>query len=180
MSTALQLVIFGSLLALVPAQAKEIATRAKGASSMTLETGEACSGLSPQECCGQMLELAGFRALGDQLPRKIKTTVRLACMDADKTVTRQVCRSIAISRGFASKRADAICKPAQRECRKDGTCKKCVSDLLELDYRGGHNACRALTYVPDRSRTRVVVIRDGGEGDESTRFEVTRRRTTLR
>jgi hypothetical protein len=163
------------LLSFFPAQVKQVA------SGMSIETGDACSGLSAAECCGQMLELAGFRAQGDHLPRLIKTTVHLACTDERKTVTSQVCKSIAVSRGFSPKDADAICKPAQRDCQKDGTCRQCVSDLAKLEYRGSHHVCRALTYVPERAAPRVVVIRNEvPAGDSDTHFEVTRRRTTVR
>jgi hypothetical protein len=91
-----------------------------------------------------------------------------------------VCRSIATSRGFSPKEVEAICKPAQRDCSKDGTCKQCVSDLVRLDYQGSHHACQAVTYVADRSRTRVVVIKPAEVADSDTRFEVTRRRTVVR
>jgi hypothetical protein len=176
------IVLGALLLSFFPAQAKHVATRAKASGGMSIETGEACAGLSGAECCGQMLELAGFRAQGDHLPRLIKTTVHLACMNEQKTVTPQVCKSISVSRGFSPKDADAICKPAQRACQKDGTCRQCVSDLTRLDYHGSHHVCHALTYVPERSRQRVVVIRNGSvaPADSDTHFEVTRRRTTVR
>lgn len=165
-------------LGLVPAQAQQAARQAKQASSgFSLETGETCSGLSPEECCGQMLELAGFRAQGDYLPRTIKLTVRLACEGPNRVVTPQVCRSIATSRGFAPKEVDAICKPALRECKKDGTCRQCLADLGKLSYQGSQHACYALTYVPDRSRSRVVVLHPAGQPDSDTRFEITRRRS---
>jgi hypothetical protein len=180
---ALAHILLGALLlGLIPAQTKHMATQAKAAGGMSIETGEVCSGLSAAECCGQMLELAGFRAQGDHLPRLIKTTVHLACMNEQKKVTPQVCRSIAVSRGFAPKEADAICKPAQRACQKHRPCRQCVSDLTELEYRGSHHVCRALTYMPEPARRRVVVIRNGAaeEGNSDTRFEITRRRTTVR
>ena len=164
----------------LPAQAQQAARQAKQVSGgFSIERGEACSGLSPQECCGQMLELAGFRAQGDYLPRLIQTTVRLACEDERRVVTPQVCRSISTSRGFAPKEVDAICKPALRECRKNGTCRQCVSDLGKLSYQGSHHACQAVTYVPDRSPSRVVVLRSAssGEADSDTRFQITRRRS---
>jgi hypothetical protein len=127
-----------------------------------------------------MLELAGFRAQGDYLSRTVKTTVVLTCASQPKVVTPQVCRSISLARGFAAKDADAICGPARSDCQKDGTCKQCVSDLERLSYRGSHHVCRALTYVPSASRSRVVVIHGSGEADSDTRFEITRRRTSLR
>jgi hypothetical protein len=183
MTSPAHILLGALLLSFFPAQTKEMATRAKVASSMSIETGdEVCAELSAAECCGQMLELAGFRAQGDHLPRLIKTSVHLACTDEHKTVTSQVCKSIAVSRGFSPKDADAICKPAQRECQKDGTCRQCVSDLAKLEYRGSHHVCHALTYVPERASPRVVVIRNGSipASDSDTHFEVTRRRTTVR
>jgi hypothetical protein len=182
MSNLLNLVFASLLLSLFPAQVKQASTRqAKAVSGMSMETGEACDGLSKAECCGQMLELAGFRAQGDYLPRTVKTTVQLACAIERRVVTPQVCRSISLSRGFPLKDADAICKPARGECQKDGTCRQCVDDLERLAYRGSHHVCRALTYIPDAARPRVVVIRDeGASADSDTRFEITRRRTSLR
>ncbi len=182
MSNLLNLAFASLLLSLFPAQVKQASTRqAKAISGMSMQTGEACDGLSQAECCGQMLELAGFRAQGDYLPRTVKTTVQLACASEPRVVTPQVCRSISLSRGFPVKDADAICKPARGECQKDGTCRKCVDDLERLAYRGSHHVCRALPYVPDAARARVVVIRDEGAGaDSDTRFEITRRRTSVR
>jgi hypothetical protein len=184
-AAALQLILAGLLVSLFPAQAKQIASQASQAkaappSGMSLETGEACSGLSDEECCGQKLEMAQLRSQGDYLPRTIKTTVHLACMDAHKTVTPQVCKSITISRGFAPKEAESICKPAQRECQKDGTCRECVSELVKLDYQGSHNVCRALTYIPSHGPRVVVIRNEAAGGDESTRFEITRKRTHVR
>ena len=180
MTNLVHLILGSLLIALLPAQAKQVSSsHAKVASGMSLQTGEACTGLSREECCGQKLELAGFRAQGDYLSRTVKTTVQLACASDPKVVTPQVCRSIALSRGFPLKDADSICKPARGECQKDGTCRQCVDDLERLAYRGSHHVCRALTYVPDATRPRVVVIRDGS-ADSDTRFEVTRRRTTIR
>lgn len=168
------------LLTFFPAQTHRIAQQAKRASGMSLQTGDACTGISREECCGQKIELAGLRALGDYLPRLIKTTVALACSDEHRVVTPQVCRSIIVSRGFAAKEVDGICRPAQRECDKDGTCRQCVTELVKLDYQGSYHACQAVTYVPERARERVVVIRSGGEADSDTRFEISRRRSALR
>jgi hypothetical protein len=181
---ALSQIVLGVLFAFIPAQAKQVAAAGKVARGMSIETSsEVCSGLTAEECCGQMLELAGFRAQGDHLPRLIKNAVQLTCQDERKTVTPQVCRSISVSRGFSLKDAEAICRPAQRDCKKDGTCRKCVSDLNRLAYQGSHHVCHALTYVPEAiPRQRTVVIKTGIEvsADSDTRFEITRRRTHVR
>ena len=170
--------VFGAmLLSLFPAQTRQISSQAKSAASgFGIETGEACTGLSHEECCGQKLEMASFRSQGDYLRGPVKTMVLLACRDEHHVVTPQVCRSIVTSRGFASD-VDSICKPAQRECQKDGTCRQCMADLSKLDYHGSHNACHALTYVPSRPGSRVVVLQhSGGTADSDTRFQVSRRR----
>jgi hypothetical protein len=168
------------LFSFFPAQAHQLAKQVHRVSGMSLQTGAACTGISREECCGQKIELAGLRAQGDYLSPSIKTTVTLACSDESRIVTPQVCRSIVISRGFAVKEVDGICRPAERECHKDGTCRKCVSELSKLDYQGSYHACQAVTYIPERSKPAVVVLRHGGEPDSDTRFEITRRRTLLR
>ncbi len=179
-SPAILALLTGLLCAWQPARAQQVERGAKrAASGFSLETGAACSGLTPQECCSQRLELAGFKAQGDYLPHLIKTTVELACREQHRVVTAQVCKSIATSRGFSPQEVVAICKPAARECKKDGTCRKCTADLAKLHYQGSYHACYALTYRPDRSRSRVVVLHPEGKADSDTRFEITRRRTRL-
>ena len=166
-----------ALLWLLPAPVCHVAGQSRPAGGFSLETGEACSGLSDEECCGQKLELASLRTQGDYLSRPLKTTVRLACSQAQHVVSPQVCRSIALTRGFSPKDVDAICKPALRECRRDDACRKCVADLAKLDYRGSQNVCHAVTYVPARTRARrVIIVRGGGSADGDTRFQVPVRR----
>jgi hypothetical protein len=168
------------LFSLVPAQAQQAAGHARRSSGMSLQTGAACTGISREECCGQKIEAAGLRAQGDYPSHVVKTTVALACSEESRVVTPQVCRSIVMSRGFAANEVEGICGPAQRECHKDGTCRKCVSELSKLDYQGSFHACQAVTYVPERAHTPVVVLRSGGAADGQTSFEITRRRTVLR
>jgi hypothetical protein len=179
-------IVFGALLfALLPAQPHRVEGQAKSMpakAGFTLETGEACSGISHEECCGQKLEMATFRTQGDYLSGRLKTTVSLACREPNHVVSAQVCRSIAMSRGFA-KDVDAICKPALRECQKNGACRQCIADLSKLNYQGSHNVCHALTYVPDRGPKvihKVIVVRAAdGSADDDTRFEVVKRRHKL-
>jgi hypothetical protein len=161
-----------------PARAQH-AAKSNRPAGFALETGEACEGISVAECCEQKIEMAGLRTQGDYLPRLIKTTVQLACENEDRVVTPQVCRSIATSRGFTPKDVDAVCKPAARECKKDGTCRQCMDELAQLSYRGSHHACQAVTYIKDQS-PKVVVLRNGGGADSDTRFEIRKKRTHLR
>ena|SRR5689334_16351557 len=158
-----------------PARAQQAAKAARPG-SFALETGQACDGISVAECCEQKIEMAGLRTQGDYLPRLIKTTVQLACESEDRVVTPQVCRSIVTSRGFTPKEVDSVCKPAARECKKDGTCRQCMDELEQLSYRGSHHACLAVTYVKDQG-PKVITLRNGsGEADNDTRFEIRRRR----
>ena len=172
------IIAWGSLLFLIPAQAQQVAAKGDKRGGFAMETGEACSGISTAECCEQKIEMAGLRTQGDYLPRLIKTTVHLACSDEDRVVTPQVCKSIAIGRGFGVQGADAVCKPAARNCKKDGACRECVQELSRLAYQGSHNACHAVTYVPDRSAKTVVLHAEGADSD--TRFEVLKKRTVLK
>lgn len=168
----------GAIVGWAPARAQQAAKAARPG-SFALETGEACDGISIAECCEQKIEMAGLRTQGDYLPRLIKTTVQLACGNEDRVVTPQVCRSIVTSRGFTPKEVDAVCKPAARECKKDGTCRQCMDELEQLSYRGSHHACLAVTYVKDQS-AKVVVLRNGGDADSDTRFEIRKSRRSLR
>jgi hypothetical protein len=129
-----------------PEQGQSIRPRTPTA-DFSLQYAPVCTDLEPPECCSQMLELAGYRAQGDQLPRLVKGLVHLTCEDTRKVVTPQACRSIAVMRGFRSHEVDAICGSALRECQEEDACNRCTEDLKKLKYRGAHHACRALTYV---------------------------------
>lgn len=171
------------LLSLVPAQTKQVSQAAtssakRAAPTFGMSTGDdACEHLSREECCGQMLEIAGFEASGDQLPRRVKGTVKLACMGETRVVTRQMCKSIMMMRGFDAKQVKAACKPAhaRNKCRKDEPCKQCLKDLSKLSYKGAHNACYAVTFTPEE-KSRVVRIGEKAKGDSDTRFTITKRR----
>jgi hypothetical protein len=119
------------------------------AADFSIEHAPVCSGLAPEECCSQMLELAAFRAQGDQAPRLVKGLIRLACDEPRKVVGAQACRSIAALRGFRKPEVDAICGSSLRRCDDEQTCSQCNQDLKKLKYRGAQHACRALTYVKD-------------------------------
>jgi hypothetical protein len=170
---ALAHVLTALLFVLIPAQTRQVA------SGISIQTGEACSGLNDQECCGQMLEYAGFRALGEHLPRKVSTTVKLACMSDE--ITSHACRSIVATRGFASTEVDAACKPAtaRRDCHKNGTCRQCTQDLRKLAYKESHHVCHAVTYQPKKKGPGVVVLRSGSAEGDGDAVEITRRRTRI-
>jgi hypothetical protein len=140
--------LLGALLShLLPGDAAAPVVSFTPASDFTLQTGEICSDLSPRECCAQRLELVGFRAQGDHLPRLVKNVVKLACGDARRVMAPQACRNIAALRGFRSRDIDAICQPARVECASAESCKQCSAELQKLGYRGAHHVCRPLTYV---------------------------------
>lgn len=179
--TPTSLPILAILVALIPAQAKQMSgVKTSGIESYGAE--DACMGLSDEECCEQKLSIAGFRALGEHLPRDARITVKLSCMDEERVVPKGACKTIAISRGFSVADATAMCRSTgkmKRDCKKDGACRECMSELSKLDYSGSLHACFPVTYVAPPS-SRVVVVRPDGTADNDTRFEVTRRRRPLR
>ena len=125
-----------------------------------------CSELSEAECCAQMLEIAVFRATGDQVPRAAKVPLRLSCKDPNRTIPDNACRLIAMGRGLNAQEAADACAPAGlvKRCASDGSCRQCMDDLGKLEWKGAARACYALTFVPavQSSGTRVVTLRRRG------------------
>jgi hypothetical protein len=152
------LLLLGLLLGFVPAQARQVS---HGASKVQMERhADACENLDPAQCCAQMLEIAVFRATGDQLPKATKTPVRLSCETPQKVFPETSCRMLALSRGFGAKATGELCAPATlaKRCNADDGCKQCVEDLDKLSWRSSHRACYALTYVERVSRDGVKVV----------------------
>ena len=146
------------------------------AMSFSLKTGEVCSGLSPEECCAQMLDFAGFKAQGDHLPRLVRSSVKLACTSS-AGLSDHTCRSIMTTRGFSVDDADAACAPnkLKARCDNDASCARCNTDLQKLSYRGGQHACYAVTHRPEvKTGTvavkKVFVIGKNGKVDTELRF----------
>lgn len=148
--------ILSWLLGGLPAQAKHV-------SAVVLERhDDVCMGLDEAECCAQKLQIAGFRATGDQLPRATKTPVRLSCSAPAKVFPETSCRLLALARGFNAKEASALCAPGQlaKRCHDDASCKQCVNDLGKLDWKAPHRACAAVTFVePHVASSRVKVVK---------------------
>jgi hypothetical protein len=152
------LLLLGLLLGFVPAQTRQMS---RSTSRVVLERhDDACENLDPAQCCAQMLEIAVFRATGDQLPRATKTPVRLSCEQPTKVFPETSCRMLTLARGFGAKEAAELCAPATlaKRCNADDTCKQCVEDLDKLSWRSSHRACYALTYVERVSRGGVKVV----------------------
>lgn len=147
------------------------------AMSFSLKTGEVCSGLSEEECCAQMVDFAGFKAQGDHLPRLVRSSVKLACMQRDGGLSQHVCLSIMTTRGFSMEDAEAACVPGKLKtrCEHDADCSRCTGDLQKLSYRGGQNACYAVTHRPEVktgvvSVKKVFIIGKNGKVDTELRF----------
>lgn len=117
---------------------------------------DVCSALSPAECCVQMLEIALFRATGDQVPRPAKAPLRLSCLDPGRKIPENACRLLALGRGVSARDTAQLCAPEklQKRCDGDASCKRCVDDLDRLAWKAPARACYALTYVakPDARR----------------------------
>lgn len=123
---------------------------------------DVCSELDPAACCAQMLELALYRATGDQVPRKAKGPVRLSCQEPNRTIPDNACRLIAMGRGLNAQDAADVCAPAGlvKRCTSDAPCRQCMVDLDRLEWKGAARACYALTYLPKVAPgTRVVTLR---------------------
>jgi hypothetical protein len=148
------LLLLGWLMGALPAQSR-------AAGHMLLERhDDACSELSPNECCAQMLEIAVFRATGDQVPRAAKTPVKLSCEDPDRTIPQNACRLLAMGRGFGARETQEICAPAGlvKRCSDDDSCKQCMTDLDRLAWKLPQRACYALTYLPKAAPTGTTVV----------------------
>ena len=173
------LVVVGLLLSFFPAQTRQV-------SRVTMERHEnACLGLDEAQCCAQMLEIAGFRATGDQLPKATKTPVRLSCETPEKVFPETSCPLLMLARGFEAKEARDICAAATlaKRCQGDDTCKQCVQDLDKLSWRSSHRVCFAVSYVQraaPREGSKIVTVTRGKNGGSADAQVVRVRRTELR
>jgi hypothetical protein len=123
---------------------------------------DVCRELSEEQCCAQMLEIALFRATGEQVPRSAKVPLRLSCQGPNRTIPENACRLLAMGRGLSAQDAADACAPAGlvKRCTSDTSCKQCMEDLSRLEWKGSARACYALTYQPKTvpSGTRVVTL----------------------
>jgi hypothetical protein len=166
---SVQILLLASLLGVLPLQAKQM---------LTVEVLEPCTGLTDAECCGQTLQVAGFRASGSHLPSAAQKTAKLSCMASDRVLPAGACRSLGTSRGLSAADVQAMCEPTKvQQCGKDDACQECVQSLKKLSYKNPQQACHAVTHAPARPDN-VVVIRTGGEKGDGV--EIKKRRTVLR
>jgi hypothetical protein len=163
---------------LIPAQAKQV-------SKVVMEThDDVCMGLSTAECCAQSLEIAVFKATGDQIPKAAKNPVRFSCADPSAVVPEGACRSIAMARGFGAKDVSDLCSTDKLAKRCDGSaeCKSCARDLSKLQFKSPERACLAATYVAPAANdgAKVIVLHDErSDAATSGGFEVRKRRTVV-
>lgn len=153
------LVLFGWLFASSSVWAQASAERPR----VEIEhSDDICGALSEEECCAQMLEIAVFRATGDQVPRRAKGPLRLSCKAPSRTIPDNACRLIAMGRGLSAQDATDMCTPAGlvKRCASDAPCRQCMDDLSRLEWKGSARACYALTHwpKPDASGARVVTL----------------------
>ncbi|HKU39258.1 MAG TPA: hypothetical protein VJR89_13950 [Polyangiales bacterium] len=172
------LLLLSLLFGFVPAQTRQ-------ASRVVLErNADVCANLDGAQCCAQMLEIAGFRATGDQLPAATKTPVRLSCEAPQKVFPENSCRLLALARGFGAKETVELCEPGKlaKRCNADDSCRQCVEDLDKLSWRSSQRACYALTYVQrPESGAKVVSVTRGKANPNNPDAQFVRlRRTVLR
>jgi hypothetical protein len=175
--------LLGFLGAFFPAQTKQ----SSGASRMALTTYEdACTGLDDAQCCAQSLEIAGWKATGDQLPKAAKRSVLMSCGGSEKVVPDGACRNIALMRGFGAKDVSALCaaETLQKRCKDSESCDACVRDLDRLKFKNGARACYAVTHVPERAdAAKVIVVQPSqvqpGQPNADGAIVVRKRRTVV-
>ncbi len=163
--------------AFVPSQARHV-------SRMVMETHEdACTGLNAAECCAQTLDLAGFRATGDQLPKGAKNPVRFSCSNEAKNVPVTACRSIAMARGISASEVSALCVPEtlEKRCSGDARCSACVAELEKLRFKASYRACYAVTFVSARpgDAAKVIILHAATPDAAGSGVEVRKRRTVV-
>jgi hypothetical protein len=175
----LGVVLAGLLSVFVPAQSKRVSRVA------VEQHADACMGLTAAECCAQSIELAVFRATGDQVPKAAKTPVRLSCADPTAVVPEGACRSIAIARGFGAKQAGLLCEAATlgKRCNGSPSCKTCSQELAKLKFQNAERACLAATHVATvgDDREQVIILQDDKPATTNgDTFEIRKRRTVQR
>lgn len=153
---------------------------------MALTTYEdACTGLDDAQCCAQSLEIAGFKATGDQLSKTVKRSVQMSCGGSEKVVPDGACRNIAMMRGFGAKDVSALCAEGslQKRCKDSESCDACVRDLDRLKFKNGVRACYAVTHVPERAdAAKVIVVQQGqatGQPNADGAIVIRKRRTVV-
>jgi hypothetical protein len=128
--------------------------QARTASRMTMEEHPACSGLSTEQCCEQMVTYRSFRATGDQLPKRAALAVRLRCRDKAQLASQTSCKNVAFARGLPAKVVKRLCEPSElkRKCQENQFCRACNAELVELKYSEPHWICYAVTYDDESLR----------------------------
>ena len=118
------------------------------ADRVSISQGAACDGLDAVGCCAQTAAVYAFRATGDQLPRRAKLVVDLACNAESHRLPKHGCRQLLIARGLSPSEATSTCESkgfAQR-CAKQQGCQACAADLAKLGFSGAQGLCYAATW----------------------------------
>jgi hypothetical protein len=124
------------------------------ASRITMDEQQACSGLSTQQCCEQMVVYSSYRATGDQLSKRAALAIRLRCRDKAYLASSTSCKNIAFARGLPAKVVKGLCEPSElkRKCDENQYCSECRAELIELSYSQPHWICYAATYDDESLR----------------------------
>jgi hypothetical protein len=139
--------------AFTPAQIRTV-------SRITMEKQQACSGLSTERCCEQMVAYSSYRATGDQLSKRAALAIGLRCRDKARLASTSSCKNIAFARGLSAKVVKRLCEPAdiKKKCEKNQFCSQCSAELIELSYSEPHSLCYAATYDDDSLRSTIGPI----------------------
>jgi hypothetical protein len=131
----------------VPAQSRT-------ASRVSVESYEACSGLSTEQCCGQMVGYTSFRATGQQLSKRAAMAIELSCRDKARLANKSSCKNVAFARGLEAKVVKRLCETSEvkRQCKADEFCSQCSTELSKLSYTEPQWICYAATYQDESAR----------------------------
>lgn len=124
------------------------------ASRITMQEQQACSGLSTQQCCEQMVTYRSYRATGDQLSKRAALAIRLRCRDKVQLASQTSCKNVAFARGLPAKVVKRLCEPGElkQKCEENRFCRECSAELIELSYSQPHWICYAATYDDESLR----------------------------
>jgi len=113
-----------------------------------ISQGAACDGLDEVGCCAQTTAVYAFRATGDQLSRRARLVVDLACNAESQRLPKHGCRQLLIGRGLSASEATATCenKGLAQRCAKQQGCAACAADLAKLGFSGAQGLCYAATW----------------------------------
>jgi len=134
--------------------------QSKTGSRITVEQQRACSGLTAEQCCQQMVIYNSYRATTEQLPKRAAQAVGLRCQDKVRLGNKTSCTNVALARGMSMKVGKGLCETRnlRQKCDASQFCAQCTAELYKLDYPEPYWICSAATYQDENARTSLSPI----------------------